>query len=182
MKIRATVLMSSTLLLASILGGCHTMPTATEYVHVNTSFSFSVSAPFARTALLFGPESEKSWAGDSWQPRFFYPKPDADIEGAVFTVQHGPHTSIWVNTVYDVSGGRMQYVAIIPEVVATTIDVQLTSAGQYQTQVDVTYVRTALDTAANDDVRGMARHDAISGPEWKRGIEGLLSASASSRR
>jgi len=168
-----------TVLFTGILGGCHLMTAGTGCVHMSTSFHFNVQAPFARTALLFGPESEKGWAGERWQPRFFYPQPGKDTEGAVFTVRHGPHTSIWVNTVYDVSAGRMQYVAIIPGVVATTVDVTLAGTGPDQTRVDVTYVRTALDAAANDDVQGMARHDAVSGPEWQRAIDELLSGAAS---
>lgn len=143
-------------------------------VHLSASFQFEVKASFARTAVLFGPESEKGWAGERWQPKFLYPEPGADVKGAVFTVQHGPHTSVWVNTVYDVAGGKMQYVAIIPGVVATTVDVRLTGEGENKTRVEVSYVRTALDAAANDDVREMSQHDAGSGPEWQEAIEKLL--------
>jgi hypothetical protein len=181
MKIH-TILPPFVVLSATILGGCHNMPSTVECVHTRVNFHFDVRAPFSRAALMFGPESEKGWAGESWQPKFLYPQPGSDAEGAVFTVQHGPHTSIWVNTAFDVPGGRMQYVAIIPGVVATTVDVRLTSTGQNQTRVDVTYARTALDAAVNDDVQGMARHDAISGPEWQNAIEGVLSVSASNPR
>ena len=158
------------------------MPLDAVPVHLTTSFHFEVQAPFSRAALLFGPESEKGWAGETWKPRFLYPQPGRDIEGAVFEIQHGPHTSIWVNTIYDVNGGRMQYVAIIPGVVATTVDVTLAGNGQDQTRVDVTYIRTALDAAANEDVRQMARHDATSGPEWQDAIDGLLAGSSSCQR
>jgi hypothetical protein len=152
-------------------GDSQTVQTSAEPVHIIASFHFEVHAPFSRVALLFGPESEKTWAGKHWQPEFLYPRPAKDSEGAVFTVTHGPHKSIWVNTVYDVTGGRMQYVAIIPGVVATVIDVRLTSINSSQTAVDVTYTRTALDPEANDDVRSLAQHDGESGPDWQTSIE-----------
>ena len=157
-------------------GDSQTVQKSTEPVHIITSFHFEVHAPFSRVALLFGPESEKIWAGKHWQPEILYPQPAKDSQGAVFTVPHGPHKSIWVNTVYDVTGGRMQYVAIIPDVVATIIDVRLTSINSSQTAVDVTYTRTALDPEANDDVRSLAHHDGESGPEWQTSIERSFAA------
>ena len=108
-----------------------TVQQSTIPFHTSTSFHFEVPAAFARAALLFGAESEKAWAGKPWQPDFLYPQPAKDQEGAVFTVPHGPHKSIWVNTVYDVEGGRMQYVAIIPDIVATVIDVRLTMINSF---------------------------------------------------
>ena len=157
-------------------GDSQTVQKSTEPVHIITSFHFEVHAPFSRVALLFGPESEKIWAGKHWQPEILYPQPAKDSQGAVFTVPHGPHKSIWVNTVYDVTGGRMQYVAIIPDIVATVIDVRLTSINSSQTAVDVTYTRTALDPEANDDVRSLAHHDGESGPEWQTSIERSFAA------
>jgi hypothetical protein len=172
---RQTILVTSLLLTLSSIGVSQAMEQFAQPVHLSTRFHFEVDAPFSRTALLFGPESERSWAGEHWNPIFFYPQPGKDIEGAVFTVANGPHTSIWVNTLYDVAGGRMQYVAIVPQVVATLVDVKLTSVDSGKTRVDVTYTRTALDPVANDYVRDLDRHDAVSGPEWGKAIHASLS-------
>ena len=60
--------------------------------HVSNSFQFVVRAPLNRAAPLFGPEGERCWAGQHWNPEFLYPQPGKDVQGAVFTVQHGPHT------------------------------------------------------------------------------------------
>jgi hypothetical protein len=48
-----------------------------------------VHAPFAKAAPLFGPEGERAWAGKHWNPEFIHPQPARDVEGAVFTIQHG---------------------------------------------------------------------------------------------
>jgi len=85
---------SFALLSTHLLGARQMMQETPEFVHVSTSFHFEVQAPFSRTVLLFGPESEKGWAGKNWQPRFFYPVPGKDTVGAVFTVPHSSHTSI----------------------------------------------------------------------------------------
>jgi hypothetical protein len=175
MKLAAAFL---ALTLLSARAESQTMPTSAEPAHLTTSFHFEIHAPFARVVVLFGPESEKTWAGPRWQPNFLYPLPASDTQGAVFTVPHGPHTSIWVNTLYDLTAGRMQYVAIIPNLVASIIDVHVTAINPTQTAVDVTYTRTALDLAANDDVRSLAHHDAQAGPEWQTSIEQSLAAAA----
>jgi hypothetical protein len=145
-----------------------------ELVHVTNTFHFDIAAPVARLAPLFGPEAERSWAGKHWNPEFLYPRPAKDTEGAVFRVQHGQHTSVWVNTLFDLSGGRMQYVAFIDDVVVTTIDVKLTPIDSSRTTVEVTYTRTALQPAANDDVRALGNDDHDSGPGWQKSIEKCL--------
>jgi hypothetical protein len=144
--------------------------------HVRNSFQFVVAAPLGRAAGLFGPEGERCWAGPHWNPEFLHPQPAQDIEGAVFTVQHGPHKSVWVNTVFDLAGGRMQYVSFIPDTLVSTVDVRLATLTPSTTKVEVTYVRTALDAAANEDVLAMGKRDAGNGPEWQKAIEDSLGA------
>lgn len=142
--------------------------------HVSNSFEFDVRAPLAEVAPMFGPAAERCWAGKHWKPEFLYPQPAKDVEGAVFTVAHGPHTSVWVNTIFDVVGGRMQYVAVIPGVTAFTVDVRLSVAGATVTHVKVTYTRTALDASANDTVVATGDEDRGSGPDWQRVIASYL--------
>lgn len=146
--------------------------------HVSNSFYFVIHAPLTRTAPLFGPDGERVWAGKHWNPEFLYPQPAKDIEGAAFTIEHGPHKAVWVNTLFDLPGGRMQYVYVIPDALVTTIDVKLTSIDASTTRVDVTYVRTALEASANDDVRAMGDSDRANGPHWQEAIETYLKTAA----
>src|SRR5208282_4058969 len=120
--------------------------------HVSNSFHFLVHAPLSRAATLFGPDGERSWAGEDWNPEFLYPQPGKDIQGAVFTVQRGHHTSVWINTLFDVASGRIQYVSFVPDIRVSTVDVRLTQVDASTTSVEVTYVHTALDVSANDKV------------------------------
>ncbi len=55
-------------------------------VHVSNSFELIVRAPLSRAAILFGPEGERCWAGERWNPEFLHPQPGKDVQGAVFTV------------------------------------------------------------------------------------------------
>lgn len=140
---------------------------------VNT-FHFQIAAPLARVAPLFGPEGERAWAGQHWNPVFLYPQPAKDIEGAVFTVQRGQHASVWVNTRFDLAAGRMQYVSLIGGVQVSVIDVRLTAPDASHTAVEVTYARTALDAAHNARVEDLGAQDRTSGPDWQKGIEAAL--------
>jgi hypothetical protein len=142
--------------------------------HVSNSFEFEIHAPLSTAAKLFGPEGERCWAGRHWNPVFVYPQPGKDVEGAVFTVQHGPHTVVWVNTIFDLGAGRMQYVAVIPDAMTFTVDVRLSSVDASTTHVKVIYTRTALDPAVNQDVIAMGKSDRESGPDWQKAIEGYL--------
>jgi hypothetical protein len=169
-------------LLFSVIGAFSSMSKKSDQsaspalAHVSNSFQFVVHAPFNRTAPLFGPDMERQWSGDHWNPTFLYPQPSKDVQGAIFTVQHGQKTSTWVNTVFDLTGGRMQYVHFIPDILVTTIDVHLTPVDKATTRVDVTYVRTALQAIANEDVRELGEKDRESGPEWQQAIETYFQA------
>ena len=143
--------------------------------HVVNSFTFEIAAPMKKVAPLFAPEVERSWAGDHWNPVFAHPQPGRDIEGAVFTVSRGSINSVWVNTIFDIEAGRMQYVAVFPGEFAMTVDVQVTALSPNRTTVKVTYTRTALTPAANAHVKSLGDQDAASAPEWQHSIESALS-------
>jgi len=148
---------------------------ATVPAHVSNTFHLMVAAPLHRTAQLFGPEGERCWAGEHWNPEFVFPQPARDVQGAVFTIQHGAHRSVWVNTIFDPAGGHMQYVSVIPDKLVFTVDVRLTAVDPRQTSVEVKYERTALDVALNDEVEAMGKKDKESGPEWQQSIAKCLS-------
>jgi len=144
--------------------------------HVRTEFEFLVHAPYSVAAPLFGPEGERAWASDSWDPRFEYPQPARDIEGAVFQVSHGHHHSIWVNTAFDLDQGHIQYVYIIPELMVTRIDLHLSKPSAETTEVRVAYERTALSADANEHVRQFCEADRNNGPVWSNDIGRYLVA------
>jgi hypothetical protein len=142
--------------------------------HVRNSFVLTVHAPYEDAAPLFGPSGERGWAGPRWDPRFLYPQPAEDVEGAVFTVQHGEHKSVWVNTVYDLDAHYFQYVYFIPDVVVTVIDVNFEPLESGNTQVHVVYTRTALNAAANETVEALGESDAKSGKQWEQAVNAYL--------
>jgi hypothetical protein len=142
--------------------------------HVSNSFAFTIDAPMKEAAPLFGPEGERAWAGDDWNPQFVFPVPARDVEGAVFTMRHGEHTAVWINTLFDLDAGRMQYVYVLGDLLVTKIDVRLHTIDAAHTKVDVTYTRTALRPEANDHVAAMGKHDREQGRVWERSIEAYL--------
>jgi hypothetical protein len=149
-------------------------PSSTVLAHVSNSFQLTVNAPIEKAGLLFGPDGERNWAGKNWHPVFLHPQPGRDVQGAVFTVPHGDRTAVWVNTLFDVANGQMQYVCFVPDMLVFSVDVHLTALHPTMTKVVVTYVRTALKASANETVEVMGRHDRDAGGEWQRSIDAYL--------
>jgi hypothetical protein len=147
-------------------------------VHTKEKFAFTANGPIEKVAPLFGADRERVWS-PGWNPRFVSPFPAADERGMVFTVAHDHLKATWVNTEFDLQNGRIQYVYVIPDALATVITLRLTPAGEH-TQVEVDYDRTALSPEADAHVRHLADGDRRSGPEWEQQVNGYL-AGASSR-
>ncbi len=147
-----------------------------------TSFELTVHAPYSETAALFGPEGERAWAGEDWDPKFVYPQPANDVEGAVFTVRHGTHNIVWVNTLFDVEARHFQYVYFLADLMVTTIDVRFKPIDSGVTRVNVVYTRTALTPEANAHIAAMAERDKKAGSEWQQAIDNYLASMKSGKR
>jgi hypothetical protein len=145
-----------------------------DRLRVRTSFEFVVHAPYAETAPLFGPEGERVWVGKHWDPQFIYPLPARDEEGMVFTLRRGPHSEIWVNTLFDVEAQHFQYVYYLADLVLTTIDLRFKPLDQSNTQVNVVYTRTALTPEGNQHVTAMSEADQRADKEWAQKIDACL--------
>jgi hypothetical protein len=155
--------------------------TSAALTHVSNSFEFTVHAPKDVVAPLFGAHLERSWA-DGWDPQFVYPDPPQDKTGAVFTVNHGGHTSTWITNIFDPAKGHVQYAYFIPGAMVTMIDIRVApSASNTATHVQVTYERTALAAEANDHVRQLGESDRQSGRHWQTAIENYLTKPAGGR-
>jgi hypothetical protein len=137
-------------------------------LHTREQFSLVANAPFEIAWPLFGADKERAWAPD-WEPVFLWPEKAFDKEGMVFIIRQGAKNAVWVNTVFDRTAKRIQYVYMIPDVVITVITLLLTSHGD-STAIDVIYERTALAAAANEIVNDMAMRDRVAGSDWSRQI------------
>lgn len=176
-RARALALASIALIVAAAASShaqAHTSAPAAALMHVRNSFKLTVHASYKDTAPLFGPNGERSWAGAHWNPQFLYPQPGDDVQGAVFTVAHGGHTSVWLNTVRDLDARRFQYVYFIPDVVVTQIDVNFHPLDAHNTEVQVVYTRTALTADANEDVKLLGDADRTNGAHWQDAIDDYL--------
>jgi hypothetical protein len=146
-------------------------------LHVSSHFSFTVHAAYDAVFPLFGADRERAWS-PGWAPQFVYPAPARDSAGMVFTVAHGPTRAVWINTAFDAASGHVQYTYVIPDALATLIDIRIAALDAATTTVSVTYERTALTPELNDHVRTLAEHDSRQGPEWETAIAECLRAGA----
>ncbi len=142
-------------------------------LHVRNTFTFTLPHSYATMFPLFGAARERVWSS-GWHPAFLYPTPARDSAGMVFTVAHGYTRSVWVNTAFDTRTGHVQYVSVIPNALATLIDIQIQAIAPASTRVSVTYERTALVPEANDHVRALGDHDRAAGPQWETAIHDYL--------
>jgi hypothetical protein len=146
-----------------------------QLLRTRTAFDLVVHLPYQQAAALFGPEGERPWAGKHWNPQFLYPQPAHDEQGAVFTVQHGPVTAVWVNTLFDLDARHFQYAYFIPDIMVTTIDLRF-SPGPNTTTVHLVYTRTALTPEGKEHVTAFTNKDKSAAHDWQQEIDTYLAS------
>jgi hypothetical protein len=149
-------------------------PSSPQLLRTQTAFDLVVHLPYAEAAPLFGPEGERPWAGTHWNPQFLYPQPAHDEQSAVFTIQHGSFTAVWVNTLFDLEARHFIYAYFISDIMVTTIDVRFTPSNSTTTQVHVAYTRTALTSEGNDHVTKFTATDKTAAKDWQQSIDTYL--------
>ncbi len=184
MKTMAIIILALTATLAGAFAYHQHQETTSSgpLTHVRNEFEFTAHASYAVTAPLFGPEGERAWGGEHWDPHFLYPLPAQDVRGAVFTVSHGHRSSYWINTAFDVNGHHFQYVYMIPDVMATLIDLHFVEVDSAHTKVNVVYERTALTPEGNQHVEEAGKSDSKNGPEWEKAINDYLAKQNATNR
>ncbi len=155
--------LSAALLASQIKAASQTI--TPEFAHARTEFHFTANLPYDQAFPLFGAWAEQKWAPD-WKPQFLYPNPPADKEGAVFLVNHGSHSAVWMLTRFDPATGRVQYAFVLNNVIMTRIDIAVRKSGSEKTEVSVAYDWTALDSAANEHVTALAKQLEGAAAEW----------------
>jgi hypothetical protein len=88
-------------------------------------------------------------------------------------MQQGPQKSVWVNTMLDVKGGRMQYAMFLPEMV-TIVDVRMIADGKDATRVELTHTATALNADARAALKSMGSQSQEHIAAAQKAIEGCL--------
>lgn len=146
-------------------------------MRTETKFDLLVRLSYDRTAVLFGPEGERAWAGPGWDPRFLHPQPARDVEGAVFTVNYGPLEAVWIVARHDLEARHFQYVYFIPNLLVTTVDVRFAPLDDDTTRVDVVYTRTATTAEGGAQVAATTEGDQRAGKEWQEAIDAYLGGS-----
>jgi len=158
-------------------------PAATDDGHVINTMTFVVKAPIQKAAPLFGPVGMQCWLGHPMHAEFLHTESQAGEPGSVFTMQQGLQKSVWVNTMLDAKGGRMQYASFTPDSMVMVVDVRMIADGKDATRVELTHTVTALSADAREALKSMgAQHVQEHMAAAQKAIEGCLATDGGARQ
>ena len=106
-----------------------------------------VALPPEQAWRLFTARGEEEWV-DGWEPRFPGPVDDDTEPGVVWQTGHGFEHTLWLVLDRD-PGRRVSYPRVTPHDRAGTVTVTLAPAADGGSDVEVTYVLTALTPDAD---------------------------------
>jgi hypothetical protein len=120
--------------------------------HVHSSHRIVVDAPIDQAFMFFTPAGEELWV-DGWQPAYLNPTDGRTEAGMVFTTGEGADHTIWLMADFDRAQHRSRYLRCTPGSRTGTVEVRCRALDFARTEVDVTYVLTALSDAGADVLR-----------------------------
>ncbi len=123
-----------------------------------------LAAPAAQCHHLFTPAGEELWV-DGWQPHYVVPDTGETVPGMVFTTGAGDDYTIWTLVDFDTTNYWSRYARVTPALRTGTVDVRCRPVDAETTDVDVSYVLTALSA------KGQASLSAFEGAAFVQMIE-----------
>ena len=142
--------------------------------HAERSFTIHLDAARGRVFPLFDAIGEREWA-PGWDPKMIFPADGSSpARGSVFTTSDKDGEEIWLVTGYDAQSGFISYVAVLPGLVVTEIEVRLQKQGENKSVAEVTHRRTALSAAGNHFVSALSENAAAHAAHWEHAINEVL--------
>lgn len=134
----------------------------------------TIGLPPGEAFRLFTPRGEQDWV-PGWDPHFPAPAADDTEPGTVFEIHaQGQHT-VWVVSGRE-PGRRISYARVTPGHLAGTVAISIRPSGR-QSEVEVTYLLTALTPAASHQLREFAHGYPAYLQSWQDAITTWLRAS-----
>jgi hypothetical protein len=147
-------------------------PASLAAARLTRSYTQHLDAPPGVVFPLLGPVQEKKWA-HGWDPVFVYPPGGADERGCVFMTGGG--ASVWVLTMFDEPGLRVEYVQVTAGVRVSELSITLAPHGTTETVAVISYTWTALSAKSNEFIeahRGPLFEEGMR--EWESGFNAYL--------
>jgi hypothetical protein len=134
--------------------------------------TLQLAGPADAAFVMFDPVHESLWS-PHWQPRFLGEPSVAT--GLVFvTVEHAGMQTVWLLDRYDPAARSMRYVNVTGGRTLTQLDITVVPRGPAASEATLRRVETALDPAAADEVRALARDFPAQAPHWESAINDAL--------
>ena len=110
---------------------------------VSRSFTQHLCAPPPAVFELLCPVRETEWVND-WRPKLVLSDSGVAEPDCVFITPGIPEDALWLMTVHDPVGYRLEIVKVIPGVVVGRISIELAPADEDATTADITYAYTSI--------------------------------------
>lgn len=136
---------------------------------VQATMILHLAAPPGTAFPLFDPVNETKW-DPQWKPQLLGP---AVKEGLVFLTQDERGRSTWLLDRYDPAAHVIRYVVNAPDLL-DEIDIAVQPDGAARSIATVTYTRTSLSPAGDDQVRFLQKHFPQHAPHWESAINSVL--------
>lgn len=123
---------------------------------ITHTYTQTIQATPGKIMPLYCPVRELDWC-ENWDPKVVYSNSGLVEQDCVFITSHGETDITWVVSDYDTTTGHVEMFYLIPEVLLTKLEIQLTPLDESQTQAVLIYSKTSLSETGDQVLKDFTR-------------------------
>jgi hypothetical protein len=115
---------------------------------ISHTYEQTINGSIKEIMPLYCPVREMDWC-ENWSPKAVYSNSGLVEKDCIFITSHGETDIVWIVTDYDIEKGHVEMVYLVPEVLVTKLEIQLTPITEDMTKALITYSKSSLSEMGN---------------------------------
>lgn len=110
---------------------------------ISHSYTQTINGSVKEIMPLYCPVRELDWI-ERWDAKEVYTNSGYVEDDCIFTTSHGDDDLVWIVTDYDINKGHVEMYYVVPDLMITRLEIQLTPLSGKTTNALITYTKTSI--------------------------------------
>jgi hypothetical protein len=141
---------------------------------ISRTYEQTINGSIKKIMPLYCPVREMDWC-ENWNPKAVYSNSGLVEKDCIFITSNGDADIVWIVSDYDIEKGHVEMVYLVPEILVTKLEIQLTPITEDKTKAIITYSKSSLSEMGNKVLEGFTKKEYdIMMDSWEKAMNHYL--------